>query len=80
MSPDERMTALEARLAAAEARIAKLEAKPAIPCIGPSVPYYFPSSTSNPIDSCPCNPANGGSGVCGCVLGGIRTCWVGLHD
>lgn len=25
--------------------------------------------------SCPCNPANGGSGICGCVLGGSQiTC------
>lgn len=25
--------------------------------------------------SCPCNPANGGSGICGCVLSGLRiTC------
>lgn len=25
-------------------------------------------------DKCPCNPKNGGSGVCGCVMGDRTTC------
>lgn len=27
------------------------------------------------VEFCPCNPANGGSGVCNCILGGLKvTC------
>jgi hypothetical protein len=39
-----------------------------------------PSPASQPVkpydtSSCPCRPENGGSGICGCILGGPRvTC------
>jgi len=29
-----------------------------------------PAPRSTYFDRCPCNPANGGNGMCGCVLGG----------
>ena len=40
-------------------------------------PVHTASNTAgkNYADRCPCNPANGGSGVCGCINGGPRvTC------
>lgn len=36
-----------------------------------------PQPTRGPVDrtaSCPCRPENGGSGVCGCILGQSWTC------
>lgn len=34
-----------------------------------------PQPTVTYAEQCPCNPARGGSGVCGCILGGTRiTC------
>lgn len=32
-------------------------------------------------DRCSCNPKNGGSGMCGCTMGGTRvTCYVGTEQ
>lgn len=66
MTIDERIAAFEARLASLEARIAVLERSPfgwQPPATGASTSFA---------DLCPCNPKNGGSGVCGCVLGGTQ--------
>ena len=39
----------------------------------PKPPNYSPGTSF--YDRCSCNPKNGGSGVCGCTLGGTRvTC------
>jgi len=46
--------------------------------IVPDVKFVNPSPTQQSIPSvrsCPCMPENGGSGICGCVLGGVQiTC------
>lgn len=41
--------------------------------LNPSItPYSYGSFDPS---KCPCNPALGGSGVCGCIMGGIQvTC------
>lgn len=31
-----------------------------------------PQDAKDYSETCPCNPKNGGSGVCGCILGGPR--------
>jgi len=34
---------------------------------------YYNAKPKSHFDTCPCNPKNGGSGVCGCVLGSLTT-------
>jgi hypothetical protein len=69
MAERERIADLEVRLAAAEARIAALEAKRNWPDV---LATNAPGDAASYFDRCPCNPKNGGSGICGCILGGLQ--------
>lgn len=40
-----------------------------IPLLPGKDPYNATQVKWNNMENCPCNPARGGSGICGCILG-----------
>lgn len=68
------VSVLKAKIAALQAAIEELEAEP-MKCCPPNTSPGMWTVPARDTSGCPCNPARGGSGVCGCILGGSQiTC------